>query len=190
MLWAKKLCSQKSVNNFGLGRNNDFVSSRLVLKTSSFLPFILGINFDPKIKIWVWIVWLLNKWSTFRTIHLNLHLTVWDHFQLRFWDHFQRSEFDRFQLSFLRFQLSFRSFSAQFFNPRKFASNGPRLLSVTLAGECGIDPIKFSEATSIGKGSTFSFSCIIWCWVRKDLTFTLSFNFFMLVYSFSFFSFK
>ncbi len=135
MLWAKKLCSQKSVNNFGLGRNNDFVSSRLGLKTSSFLPFILGINFDPIIIIiWVWIVWLLNKWSTFRTIHLNLHLVN-----------------------------SFRLFSAQFFNPRKFASNGPRLLSVTLAGECGIDPIKFSEATSIGKGSTFSFSCLIWC---------------------------
>jgi hypothetical protein len=73
----KKLCSRKkkSVNNFGLGRNNDFVSRRLGLKTLvSFLPFKLGINFDPTIIIWVWNVWLLNKWSTFRTIHLNLHL--------------------------------------------------------------------------------------------------------------------
>ena len=42
--------------------------------------------------------------------------------------------------------------AAQYFNPRKWASNGPRLLSVALADQCGLSPEDFAQALSIGPG--------------------------------------
>lgn len=39
---------------------------------------------------------------------------------------------------------------AQYFNPRKWASNGPRLLSTAFAAKCELDPIAFGDAQSLG----------------------------------------
>ena len=43
-------------------------------------------------------------------------------------------------------------FSAQYFNPRKWASNGPRLLSASLASICDLSPEKFAQSLSLGPG--------------------------------------
>ena len=47
--------------------------------------------------------------------------------------------------------------SAKYFNPRKWASNGPRLLSAALASECDISPDDFAQTLSIGPGIAVNF---------------------------------
>ena len=47
-------------------------------------------------------------------------------------------------------------FAAKYFNPRKWASNGPRLLSAALASQCDLNPDEFSHTLSIGPGKDVS----------------------------------
>ena len=54
-------------------------------------------------------------------------------------------------------KLDFLILSAKCFNPRKWASNGPRLLSAALASECDISPEDFAQTLSIGPGIDFNF---------------------------------
>ena len=54
-------------------------------------------------------------------------------------------------------KLDFLILSAKYFNPRKWASNGPRLLSAALASECDISPEDFAQSLSIGPGTDFNF---------------------------------
>ena len=47
-------------------------------------------------------------------------------------------------------------FAAKYFHPRKWASNGPRLLSAALASQCDLSPDVFSHTLSIGPGKDVS----------------------------------
>ena len=62
---------------------------------------------------------------------------------------------------FIKFysKLCFILFSAKYFNPRKWASNGPRLLSAALASQCDLSPDEFSHTLSIGPGMTPKGTC-------------------------------
>ena len=54
------------------------------------------------------------------------------------------------------YKKGFILFSAKYFNPRKWASNGPRLLSAALASQCDLSPDEFSHTLSIGPGKDVS----------------------------------
>ncbi len=47
---------------------------------------------------------------------------------------------------------------AQYFNPRKWASNGPRLLSAALASQCDLSPEEFAKTISLGTGTFLVFN--------------------------------